>query len=151
MKKTFKLVVSLLICQLAGFIGSLFTAPAIDSWYAGLVKPSFNPPNWLFAPVWTALFFLMGYALYLIWEKGALKPMLIFFFQLVLNVAWSFLFFYLHLPFYAFLEIILLWLAILLTILFFARTSRPAAFLLLPYLLWVGFAAFLNFSIWRLN
>lgn len=151
MSKVVKIAVSILICQLAGFIGSLFTTPAINVWYVNILKPNFNPPNWLFAPVWTALFFLMAYALYLIWEKRAMKAMMIFFFQLFLNITWSFLFFYIHSPFYAFLEIILLWLAILATILVFTKVSKAAAFLLLPYWLWVSFAAFLNFAIWQLN
>jgi tryptophan-rich sensory protein len=151
MNKVIKIIVSVLICQSAGFIGSLFTTPAINTWYANILKPSFNPPSWLFAPVWTALFFLMGLALYLVWEKRAIKPMIVFFIQLFLNITWSFLFFYLHSPFYAFLEIILLWLAILATILVFSKVSKAAAFLLLPYWLWVSFAGFLNFTIWQLN
>ena len=151
-----KLVISVLICLLAGFMGSFFTAPSIPTWYATLKKPSFNPPDWLFAPVWTTLFFLMGISLYLVWSKGLDKEgvkraVFIFVIQLVLNIAWSFLFFGLKSPFFAFLEIILLWLAILITIIRFYPISKTAAFLLLPYIIWVSFASILNFFIVRLN
>lgn len=151
-----KLVISLAVCLCAGFIGSIFTAGAIPTWYAALNKPSFNPPNWLFAPVWTILYILMGIAAFLVWRRGlsanGVKIALIFFaLQLILNVAWSVIFFNYHSPFYAYLEIIALWLSIVLTIVFFYQVSRPAAWLLLPYILWVSFASLLNFTIWRLN
>ncbi len=151
-----KLVISLTICLFAGFIGSIFTGPSIPTWYATLIKPSFNPPDWIFAPVWTTLFVLMGISLYLVWNKGLQDKkvkthLLIFGLQLALNVLWSFLFFGLHSPFYAFLEIIILWAAIVLTILNFSKVSRTAGLLLIPYICWVSFAAILNFSIWRLN
>jgi benzodiazapine receptor len=154
--ETLKLVTSLTICLFAGFIGSIFTGPSIPTWYATLIKPSFNPPDWIFAPVWTTLFFLMGISLYLVWNKGLqdkkVKTSLFTFgVQLVLNVLWSFLFFGLHSPFYAFLEITILWAAIMLTIVNFFKVSRTAGLLLLPYIFWVSFAAILNFSIWRLN
>ncbi len=154
--ETLKLVTSLTICLFAGFIGSIFTAPSISTWYATLIKPSFNPPDWIFAPVWTTLFVLMGISLYLVWNKGLQDKkvkthLLIFGLQLALNVLWSFLFFGLHSPFYAFLEIIILWAAIVLTILNFSKVSRTAGLLLIPYICWVSFAAILNFSIWRLN
>lgn len=151
----FKLIISLLVPQLAGFLGALATTPAIKTWYAHINKPPFNPPNWLFAPVWTTLFLLMGIALYLIWKQGitnASKTALIFFFiQLALNTLWSIIFFGLHQPFYAFLEIIILWLVILMTIIKFYSLSHLAAYLLMPYLLWVSFAGFLNFNIFWLN
>lgn len=147
-----KFIISILICLSAGFIGSFFTTPSITTWYSALQKPAFSPPNWLFAPVWTTLFILMGISLYLIWNKGGEKRQyLLFSAQLLLNMLWSFLFFAFHSPFFAFLEIIILWLVILLTLLSFRKTSREAALLLLPYLLWVSFAALLNFSIWQLN
>jgi benzodiazapine receptor len=151
-----KLVTSVIICLLAGFIGSVFTSPSIPAWYATLTKPSFNPPDWVFAPVWTILFVLMGISAYLVWNKGLQNKdvkisLFIFGIQLVLNALWSFLFFGLHSPFYAFVEIILLWAAIALTILNFFKISRRAGLLLLPYILWVSFAALLNFTIWRLN
>lgn len=151
-----RLVLAVLVCELAGLVGSVFTAPAIGSWYAGLEKPLFNPPNWVFAPVWTLLFLLMGVALYLVWGKGLERSevrlaVVVFGFQLFLNVLWSFLFFGLRNPFLAFLEIVLLWAAILVTTVLFYRVSRNAGLLLVPYLLWVSFAAFLNYNVWLLN
>lgn len=151
-----KLVTSVIICLFAGFIGSFFTSPSIPTWYATLTKPSFSPPNWVFAPVWTTLFVLMGISLYLVWSKELQNrdvkiSLFIFGIQLVLNVLWSFLFFGLHSPVYAFVEIIILWAAIALTIQKFSKVSRTAGLLLLPYILWVSFAAILNFSIWQLN
>ena len=155
-KDVLNLVVSLVICQLAGFVGSLFTTPSIGTWYATLKKPSFNPPNWLFAPVWTTLFFLMGIALYILWRKriqsaGAKSALVFFFMQLGLNVFWSIVFFGLHAPSAAFVEIIILWAAILLAILASLKVSRLAGILLVPYILWVSFAAVLNFFLWKLN
>jgi len=151
-----KLVVSIVICQLAGFMGSLLTTPSIPTWYASLNKPSFNPPNWVFAPVWTTLFVLMGISAYLVWNQGlqnapVKRALIMFLVQLALNVFWSFLFFKLQSPTYAFVEITVLWIAIALTIVAFVRISRPAAFLLIPYIVWVSFAAVLNSSIARLN
>jgi len=156
MSKILKLVVSILICQGVGVMGAFFTSPAIPTWYATLEKPRFNPPNWLFAPVWTILFLLMGVSLYLIWSKGlenkkAKTALFIFVLQLILNILWSILFFGLQSPLYAFIEIIILWLAILLTIISFFKISKTSAYLLLPYMLWVSFAAILNFSIMIIN
>jgi len=179
MKNATKLIVSVLICELAGIIGSIFTMPEIRSWYYFLNKPSFSPPNWLFAPVWTILFLLMGISLYLVWskdfivnistndtQKKAWNPIsaklwsgswreenaaLIFVLQLVLNILWSVIFFGLKSPSLAFVEILMLWFAILYTIVNFYRISKPAAYLLLPYILWVSFATFLNFAIWQIN
>jgi tryptophan-rich sensory protein len=156
MNNILKLVTSIIICLFAGFIGSIFTSPSIPTWYATLTKPSFNPPDWIFAPVWTTLFVLMGISLYLVWNRGLQDKkvkisLFIFGLQLVLNVLWSFLFFGLHSPFYAFLEIIILWIAIVLMIVNFFKVSRTAGLLLLPYIFWVSFAAILDFSIWRLN
>lgn len=151
-----KLAVAIIICELAGIIGSLFTAPKIATWYSALNKPSFNPPSWIFGPVWTALFFLMGVAAYFIWEKlasdkRARGALVIFGVQLALNILWSVLFFGMKNPLYALIEIIVLWVAILASIIAFNKIDKKAAYLLLPYILWVSFAAFLNFSIWRLN
>jgi translocator protein len=179
MKNTTKLIVSILICEFAGIIGSIFTAPAIKSWYYFLNKPSFSPPNSLFAPVWTILFLLMGISLYLVWskdftsevsendaQKKAWNPIsaklwsgswreenaaLIFVLQLVLNILWSVIFFGLKSPLLAFFEILMLWFAILYTIVNFYRISKTSAFLLIPYIIWVSFAAILNFFVWRLN
>jgi tryptophan-rich sensory protein len=121
-----------------------------------LQKPSFAPPNRVFFPVWTALFIMMGISLFLIWQKGweekkVKTAIYLFAGQLVLNIMWSFAFFGLKSPFLGLMEIIILWIAILATILTFNKLSRTAAYLLIPYILWVSFAAFLNFSIWRLN
>ncbi|MBN1376985.1 tryptophan-rich sensory protein [Candidatus Woesearchaeota archaeon] len=151
-----KLAVSIVICQLAGIIGSFFTVSSVNTWYIGLTKPSFNPPNWVFSPVWITLFFLMGISLYIVWDKGiktkqSKKAVSIFGVQLVLNTLWSILFFGLKSPLYAFIEIIFLWAAILLSIIFFYRISRTASYLLIPYILWVSFAAFLNYFIVYLN
>jgi len=160
-KDLLQLILSLIICQLAGFVGSLFTTPSLPVWYASLNKPSFNPPNGVFAPVWTTLFFLMGLSLYFLWRKratgasanaaGAKFALIFFCAQLALNVFWSILFFGLHAPLAAFVEIIFLWAAILITILRSLKVSRLAAYLLLPYILWVSFAAVLNFFLWKLN
>ena len=161
---TFKLIIAIVVSELAGIIGSVFTTPAISSgWYSTLVRPALNPPAWVFGPVWTTLFALMGTSLFLIWKE---HPYILenvrmlriwkigiaaFVVQLFLNATWSIIFFGLHSPGAAFLEIIFLWLAILATIVAFAKISKPAAWLLLPYILWVSFAAYLNFMIWMLN
>ncbi len=151
-----KFIVSIFVCLMAGFLGSLATRSSIPTWYAGLTKPLFNPPNQIFAPVWTILYILMAVSAFVIWRKGLQNryvklALSIFAVQLVLNVLWSILFFGLRLPFPAFIEIIILWIAILFTILIFRKISMTAALLLIPYILWVSFAAVLNFSLWRLN
>ena len=155
-KDILKLIVSLIACQCAGLIGSIFTAPAIPTWYAALEKPPFNPPNWLFAPAWVTLYLLMGIAAFLIWRKGlgeagVKSALVIFLAQLVLNALWSVVFFGLKSPIAGAIVIVLLWVAILLTILRFFRLSIAAGSLLIPYILWVSFAAALNISIWILN
>jgi benzodiazapine receptor len=151
----FRLVSSLVICQLAGFVAALFTTPAIPGWYASLEKPTFNPPSWIFSPVWIFLHLLMGMTLYIIWEnlpKTEAKVAMVFFtVQLVLNILWSIIFFGLKSPMLAFIEIIILWIVILLTVIRSARVSKTTIYLLLPYILWVTFAAILNFFLWRLN
>lgn len=148
----FKLSVSVLVCLGAGFLGSVFTTPYTATWYAGLIKPSFNPPSWVFAPVWTTLFILMGVSFYIVWNKNyKLKTILIFAGQLILNILWSYLFFYLQRPDLAFFELVVLWLAILYTIINFRPISKTASYLLFPYILWVTFAGVLNLSIWLLN
>ena len=157
MKKDWtKLLISIVVCQAAGIIGSFFTAPNIRGWYAGLEKPDFNPPNWLFAPVWTLLFLLMGITLYLLWKdegdhKNRRTALVFFFIQLGLNILWSVLFFGLGAPLLAFIEIVILWFAIWLTFWFAFRVRKTAGILLVPYILWVAFAAVLNFFLWRLN
>jgi benzodiazapine receptor len=151
-----RLISSLLICQAAGFVGALFTTPAIPTWYATLAKPSFTPPNSLFGPVWTALYLMMGVSLFLVWTQGAKgeqvgSALALFGIQLLLNVAWSAVFFGLRSPLLGFVEIVILWLAILLTIASFTKVSKPAGLLLIPYIVWVSFAGVLNYSLWRLN
>ena len=151
-----KLILCLIICQLAGFVGSLFTSPSIPTWYASLEKPSFNPPNWMFSPVWISLFVLMGISLFLVWQKsldypGVKTAVLCFGIQLTLNMFWSVLFFGLKSPFLAFLEIMLLLAAIFVTIIKSLRVSRLAGVLLVPYFFWVCFASVLNYAIWNLN
>ena len=148
-----KLIFSILIVQLAGFIGSLFTTTSQGSWYSEIIKPTFNPPNSVFGPVWTTLYLLIGISLYLILiSKNSKKTALyLFFTQLILNSLWSILFFGLENPLAAFIEIIVLWVIILLTILYFYKINKNAAYLLIPYILWVTFAAILNFFIFILN
>lgn len=143
------------LCLAAAGIGSALTVPSIPVWYQTLAKPSWTPPSWLFAPVWTALYSMMGTAAWLVWRPrgwtGASLALGLFVSQLALNVAWSGLFFKLRMPGLAFVEIVVLWLAIAATIWSFARHSVPAAWLLAPYLAWVTFATALNLSIWRMN
>jgi len=151
-----KLIFSIFICLFAGFIGSFFTSPAIPTWYATFQKPSFAPPNWVFFPVWTSLFIMMGISLFLVWQKGwgdkkVKTAIYIFAGQLVLNALWSAVFFGLKSPILGLMEIIILWIVILATIMSFMKISRTAAYLLIPYILWVSFAAIVNFFIWRLN
>lgn len=152
----FKLIIAIAVSEFAGIIGSVFTVSAIPTWYAGLAKPALNPPAWIFGPVWTTLYFMMGVAVFLIWKKGFDRrdvkiALIIFDIQLVLNVFWSIIFFGWQSPGGAFVEIIFLWFAILATMIMFAKISRPAAWLLVPYIIWVSFAGYLNFSIWRLS
>ena len=153
MNNIIKLVISIGICLSAGWVGSLFTTPYIQSWYSTINKSPLNPPNSVFGPVWTILFILMGISFYLIWKSGRITTaaMVIFAFQLVLNVLWSFLFFKSQSPLLAFIDIIALWLAILATIWQFSKIEKTAAILLVPYLLWVSFASFLNLSVYLLN
>ena len=143
------------LCFGAAFLGSIFTTPSIPAWYAGLIKPSWAPPDWLFGPVWSALYLMMALAAWLLWRRGGLAvarlPITLFLVQLGLNVAWSFLFFGLRQPGLAFAEIVLLWCAILTTLIVFWRRTAAAGWLLLPYLLWVTFAVVLNFALWRMN
>ena len=151
-----KLIISLLVPQIIGFVGALFTTDSVKTWYVTIIKPTFNPPNWIFGPVWTLLFVLMGIGLYLVWSKGlnvngVKLAIIIFAIQLALNLIWSILFFGLHNPLAALIEIFVLWVSILLMIIFFWQVSPIAAYLQIPYLLWVTFATILNFSIVLLN
>ena len=179
MKQTFALIFFILLCLATGAVGGLFTADAISTWYPSIVKPVFNPPNSVFGPVWTILYILMGVSLFLVWrnnwkvknsllvpKRGAWNKwserfwvgdwqkqnvVLIFALQLALNVLWSYLFFSLHNPGLAFFEILALWFSIVYLIVNFYRVSKPAAWLLAPYIVWVSFAIYLNYSIWILN
>ncbi len=155
MGKTAKLVISIVICLLAGFLGSLFTTPAIPTWYAGLIKPVFSPPNYLFAPVWTTLYILMGISLYIVWGKKkdqkVKEALKLFAIQLFLNTIWSPIFFGAKNLFLALIIIIFMWIFILKTIHAFAKVDKKASYLLYPYIAWVSFASILNFSVWFLN
>jgi benzodiazapine receptor len=151
-----KLIVSIVFCQCAGLIGSVFTSTAIPSWYVTLNKPFFTPPNWLFAPVWITLYTLMGVAAFLIWRQGfqdrqVQRALSIFGVQLILNALWSAAFFGLQSPLAGLIVIVILWLAIVLTILKFFPISKTAGILIMPYILWVSFAAVLNVAIVLLN
>lgn len=152
---TLKLIISLAIPQLAGGLGSFFTIGSVKEWYPVLVKPALNPPAWIFGPVWTTLFLLMGYALFLVWKDENAKNKRLaysaFGIQMVLNALWSIIFFGLHSPGGALVEVVFLWLAILATIIAFYKISKPAAWLLVPYIAWVSFAMYLNYSIYALN
>ncbi len=155
LQQTLGLVVSMAVCFGAAGIGSMLTTPSIGGWYATLAKPAWSPPNWVFGPVWSLLYLAMAIAAWLVWRRigfpRAASALNLFAIQLVLNVCWSAIFFGAHRPGMAFAEIFLLWLAILATMVAFRSFSRAAAWLMAPYLLWVAFAAALNFSIWRLN
>jgi translocator protein len=142
----------IVLCFAAAGIGGAVTTPNIKNWYVLLAKPSWTSPDWLFGPVWSVLYLSMAVAAWLVWRKGnALVPMALFAVQLTFNLAWSWLFFGLHSPGAAFIDIILLWAAIAATMLAFWRQSPVAGMLFVPYLAWVSFAALLNFAIWRLN
>ena len=179
MKHIGKFGISLLLCLGAAWVGSIFTVSAIPAWYTTLARPTINPPNWIFAPVWTILYVLMGISLFLVWQKNwkvsnfilvsrrkawnkwsekfwmgnwqKQNVIAIFAVQLALNVLWSYIFFGRHQIGLAFFEILALWFAILYTIVNFYRISKPAAYLLIPYVVWVTFAGFLNYSLWILN
>lgn len=150
-----KLFASLTITLAAAFLGSVFTMPAVRSWYLTINKPSWNPPNWLFGPVWTVLFLMMGVSLYIVWSRKMTSKVTtalrLFAAQLVLNVLWSMFFFGTGNFWLAFGEIIVLWFFILFTIAGFRRVSKTAAWLLVPYILWVTFASYLNFTLASLN
>ena len=156
MRNTLKFFVSILICLLAGGLGTIFTISSIPTWYAHLNKPFFSPPNYLFAPVWTTLYILMGISLYLIWKKGIKtkkihEAIYIFGIQLVLNAIWSPIFFGAKNIFLALAVIILMWIYILKTIVSFSKINKLVSYLLYPYIAWVSFATILNFSVWILN
>ena len=150
-----KLLYSLVITVGVGAIAGFATASNIGGWYATLSKPWFNPPNWIFGPVWTLLYILMGIALFLIWSQPPSlyrsNSLWLFFIQLLLNFLWSFLFFYFHRIGLAFVDIVALWIFIILTIFSFSKLSKKAAWLMVPYVCWVSFATILNGAIYHLN
>ena len=156
MNNVTKLIISIAIPVAIGATAGFFTATGVDSWYQTINKPSWNPPNWIFAPVWTSLYVMMGIALFFVWKadtSNELKKIAVALFavQLLLNFFWSFIFFYQQQPGWALVEIIAMWFFILLTIFAFAQVSKTAAWLLVPYISWVSFAAILNYTIWTLN
>lgn len=156
MSKTFKIVISIIACLAIGFMGSLFTSSSIPTWYASLNKPPFSPPNYLFGPVWTVLYILMGISFALIWSKGlkskrVREAVYLFGVQLLLNAIWSPVFFGMRNVLLALIIIIFMWLYILKTIVAFGKVNKLASYLLYPYIAWVSFATILNFSVWILN
>ena len=155
MHKIIKLILSLAIPQLIGLLGSIFTIQSVNNWYTTLAKPVFQPPSWLFGPVWTILFILIGLSLYFYWqEKSKVNKSIgyiIFAIQMFFNLLWSVLFFDLRNPLFALIEIFILWILILINILLFYNVSKKSAYLLIPYLFWVSFASILNLAIFILN
>ncbi|GGB85782.1 sensory protein TspO [Flavobacterium suaedae] len=157
MQKAWRIVVMVLICLGVGYISSKVTQESVTTWYTTIQKPFFNPPNWVFAPVWTALYIAMGVAAGLVWNKInahpklAKKGLLLFIVQLGLNSLWSYLFFGMQNPLLALIEIVILWISIYLTLTTFIKVNKVAGYLFVPYLLWVSFAMILNISIWWLN
>lgn len=150
-----KLVISIIATVGIGSLGGIFTISEIPNWYANLTKPSFNPPNWIFGPVWTSLYTMMGISFYLIWKQKESelrkKAIQLFVIQFVLNFFWSIIFFSMHAIGAALIEIIVMWILILITIIQFSKLSKAAAWLLVPYIAWVSFATLLTASIWKLN
>ncbi|MBF0411034.1 MAG: tryptophan-rich sensory protein [Candidatus Riflebacteria bacterium] len=151
----FKLLASIALPLGLGAIAGLFTADAVPEWYETLNRPSFNPPNWIFAPVWTTLYILLSISLFLIWKQHSSKErnlaILIFLLQLILNFSWSFIFFYFNMIGLALIEIILLWINIIIMLVLFYKIKPIAAYINIPYLLWVAFATLLNASYYFLN
>lgn len=151
-----KLIVSIVMCEGAGGIGAIFTTPAIPTWFAWLEKPGFTPPNFVFGPIWITLYLLMGIAVFMVWrvglnQDGVTIAFTVFWVQLVLNVLWSVIFFGLKSLFGGMALIMILWIAILVTIILFSGVSAIAGGLLIPYIIWVSIATNLNIQVWRLN
>lgn len=155
MNKFIKIIISILLPLLIWAVSSYFTFTAIDSWYMTLNKPSFNPPNWIFWPVWTTLYILIWISFFLVWDKWfwkqEIKLKIVSFLQLFLNFMWSFSFFYLESPLFWLINIWGLWLVIIYNIILFYRVDKKSGLLLIPYLFWVSFASLLNFYIMILN
>jgi benzodiazapine receptor len=151
-----KLMIAIVVSEGAGILGSLATTSKIPTWYATLEKPALNPPSWVFGPVWTTLYALMGIAMFLVWRKSSTKQSIktasiLFGTQLAVNTLWSIIFFGFEKPGFALITIAVLWILIVLTMKAFFKISKTAAYLLIPYLLWVSFASYLNYAIWSLN
>ena len=150
-----KLVCSLLLTLGTGAVAGLFTAKAVPEWYASLNQPTFSPPNWIFGPVWTALYILLGVSLFLVWKLDSVKErnlaILAFLIQLILNFGWSFIFFYFKMIGFALVEIVILWIAIVIMLYLFYKIKPLAAYINIPYLLWVTFASILNSAYYFLN
>ena len=157
MNKISRIAIVVFVCLIVGYVSGMVTRASITTWYPTLVKPSFNPPNWIFAPVWTSLYIMMGIAAGLIWnqitthKEAVTKALQFFVIQLVLNALWSYLFFGLHNLMLATIEVVLLWLMIFETYTQFVKINKTASNLMLPYLAWVSFASVLTASIWWLN
>lgn len=152
LNKYIALILFILSTYIAAYIGGLFTASSVHSWYDSLLRPSWGPPKWIFGPVWFTLYTMMGISVWLVFIKNNNKTQIYYFyFQLLLNTLWSYFFFYLQNPFYGFLEIVALWFSIIAMITSFYKTSKISSYLLLPYLFWVSFAAILNWAIWKMN
>jgi tryptophan-rich sensory protein len=156
MSKLTKIIIAVLACLTIGVLGSLFTAPSIQGWYAGLIKPSFSPPNWLFGPAWTLLYILMGISVAIVWHKGTKnknvkEALKLFAVQFTLNAVWSPIFFGARSLFLGLIIIIFMWIFIVKTIIAFKKVDKLASYLLYPYIAWVSFATVLNFSVWILN
>ncbi|MGB7969579.1 MAG: TspO/MBR family protein [Methanobacterium sp.] len=151
-----KLIVSILVVFLAGAVGTVYTLKQITTWYVSLIKPSWTPPNWAFGPIWSTLYVLMGISLFLVWREGLERKdvkiaILVFAVQLVINVLWSLVFFASHNIIGGLVMVIVLWISVLITILVFYRISKPAALILIPYLIWVTIAGYLNYTVFLLN
>jgi tryptophan-rich sensory protein len=156
MKNIIRFILAVALPMSVGAVAGYFTSTSVKGWYSMVNKPSFNPPDWVFAPVWTLLYIMMGIAFYIIWNKETAaflkrKAMLFYFAQLILNFTWSLVFFYAEEPGWALVNILLLWSLIAATIYWFSKISVTASRLLIPYILWVSFATLLNFAIWKLN
>jgi benzodiazapine receptor len=158
-KNIFKFVISIIVCESVGIIGSFFTFSSVTNWFPTLVKPWFSPPSWLFGPVWIIMYFLMGLSLYIIWnskaelskQKYRKQFFILFGIQLILNALWSFLFFGLKTPIYGLIDILFLDIVVAMTIIYAYRVSKYAVILLAPYMVWITFATLLNFEIVLLN
>ena len=155
MNKYLKIILSISLPLLIGFVSSYFTVNSIDSWYITLEKPFFSPPNWLFWPVWTTLYILIWLSFYFVWNKRfwkeKFKLIFVYFLQLFLNFTWSFTFFYLENPLLWFINIITLWFLIIYNIILFYKVYKNSGLILIPYLLWVSFASLLNLALYLLN